>query len=80
MKVWITKHALTQGIFEVEAEISENFKNICSHENGIYHTYYHKPYWYENKEDAIKHAKKLQEKMIKSLQKKIKIISEIEFK
>lgn len=74
-----TKYALTQGIFETEAEPCKE-RHICCHKEGMFHTYYRKLYWHETKEEAIIHAKELQQKMLKSLEKKIKTISKLEFK
>jgi hypothetical protein len=41
--------------------------------------YYHKPYWHETKEEAIKHAEILKERKIKSLEKQIKKLKELKF-
>lgn len=78
MKVWITKYALTQGIFEKEAEscsVDEDGKMISVER----YTYYHKPFWHETKEDALKHAEEMRIKKIQSLTKQIEKLRLIKF-
>lgn len=40
-------------------------------------TDFHKPYWYETKEEAINHCEELRVKKLQSLDKQIKKISKI---
>ncbi len=70
MEVWITKYVLTKGILECNAEIID--RNMIRVSRGLNSfNYYHKPYWYENLDDAVKHAVILIEKNIKVLNKKL---------
>lgn len=79
MKVYITKYCLTQGIFEDEVEIcSDVSTSMCESITNRY-TYFHKPYWQETKEEAIKHAEQMKERKIKALEKQIKKLKELKF-
>lgn len=40
------------------------------------YAYFHKPYWQETKEEAIKHAEQMKERKIKALEKQIKKLKE----
>lgn len=81
MKVWITKYALTQGIYETEGEIAKsNSDMFCTPKiMESYASYYFKPYWHETKEDAIAHAEKLRAAKIKSLEKQLAKIKTMQF-
>lgn len=77
MKVWITKYALTKGIFLVEAERCPDINNdmvsqtvpkpeygaICYHGEGRD--------WHTTFDSAVKRAETMREKKIKSLRKSI---------
>lgn len=79
MKVYITKYCLTQGIFEDEVEIWSDISiSMCK---SIYnkYVYFHKPYWHETKEEAIKYAEQMKNRKIKSLEKQIRKLKELKF-
>jgi hypothetical protein len=78
IKVYITKHALSKGILEAEAEhtygdcisiTEESFEKLGSHYD--LGTSFGKPDWHTNKSDAVKQANYMKEKMILSLKNKI---------
>lgn len=75
MKVWITKHALTCGISEVEAEICENISAgmICVKPIGpsSYSQYFHGDGrdWHRTQEGALKKALEMVRKKRKSIHK-----------
>ena len=72
MKVFITKYALTKGVMEVDnVELSSSSSNMIHYKVSGYSMHFHKPYWYENKEEALKHAEKLKQRKIDSLKKQI---------
>jgi hypothetical protein len=77
MKVYITKYALTKGIFELDAVQTDNPRMIAS--RGQWTNYYHKPDWHSSKSDAINRAEDMREAKIKSLEKQLKKIKDIEF-
>jgi hypothetical protein len=82
VKAWITKHALTQGIFCVDAEIchdiSDKMISVKSKE-GFWDQTIHKPDWHENKDEAIAKAEDMRKKKIVSLKKQIKKLEELKF-
>ena len=79
MKVWITKYALTTGIYEIEAEITENGSAYDMH--ASLPTFYHKEGkdWHRTKESAIKKAEEMRQKKIESLKKQIEKLEEMRF-
>jgi hypothetical protein len=77
MKVYITKYALTKGIFELDAVQTDNPGMISS--LGQWTNYYHKPDWHTSKSSAINRAEDMREAKIKSLEKQLKKIKDIEF-
>ncbi len=54
MVVWISKHALTQGVFEVDAEPLDKSPNIVTCDEP--RTLFYKPEWHLTKEEAIAEA------------------------
>ena len=79
MKVWITKYALTSGIIEINAEITDNGS---AYDMGTsFPTYYHEEgkEWHRTKESAIAKAEEMRKKKISSLQKQIKKLENINF-
>jgi len=82
MQVWIVKYAMTQGIYEAEAEvcseIDENMITVAS-DNGGYVSYFHKGDWFESKALAIVAANAMRDRKIKSLKKKIAKIEQLDF-
>ena len=78
MKVWISKHALTKGIFEMDVRISEDGKsaygqsfNECYHKKGIE--------WHETREDAVRRAEEMRENKIRNLEKQIRKLKDMTF-
>jgi len=69
MKVWITKHTLTQGIFEVEA-IQIDEKMIQTQDLK----YFFGSEWHKTKEDAIHTANLMKQCQIYNLKDKIETI------
>lgn len=80
MKVYITKYALTQGIFEAEAEECPGFKGMIEI-SGEYPEYYHGEGkdWHRTKAGAVKRAEEMREKKILSLQKQIERLKNLKF-
>lgn len=73
MKFYITKYALTKGIFEVDANYFGKRKSIIVNDKFV--SFYHNKDFYEKKEDAIKRANDLRIDKIQSL---IKMINKLE--
>ena len=79
MKVWITKYALTQGIFctEVKPCFDINPKMVSTLDK--YAQCYHGGDWHENKSDAVARAEEMRKKKIFSMEKQIKKIQALKF-
>ena len=79
-KYWVTKYALTKGIFQVEAELvkSSDVTIRANKPSGIT-SYYHKNEWYPTKQEAVSRAKEMQKKMLINLQERIKKIEALKF-
>jgi hypothetical protein len=78
MKVWITRYALTVGILEVDAEISEgmaSFKRTLD----SYTEYAHGKDWHQTKDQALIRAGEMKIAKLQSLEKQIKKVSKITF-
>ena len=79
MKVWISKYALTTGLYEAEVDPS----NTCS--GSVYDkkttAFYHGEgrEWHRTKEDAIKRAEEMRIKKIASLTKQIQKLENMKF-
>ena len=75
MVVYITKYALTRGI--IEKEVTMIRPTMVRADN---YNYYHKPYWHETKEEAIKHAEEMRVKAIASTKKRLEALEKLSFK
>lgn len=70
MKVYITKYALSSGIFDIDAEIGES--GMVS-ENSEYHRCFHGEgkEWHKTLENAKKYAEDMRLKKVASLKKQL---------
>jgi len=68
MKVWVSKFALTKGIFEIEVK---DFKTIGEHNKG--------KEWYLSKDEAILKAEEMRKKKIDSLYQQIQKLESLNF-
>lgn len=79
-KVYITKYALSRGILEKEAKISDfgcgRLRAFC---NGDYSSYGIGSEAFFEKEDAIKNSEERRNKKIESLKKKINKLENLKF-
>jgi hypothetical protein len=69
MPYYITKHALTKGIFEIEGRINDHDKRILMRTvngKGI-NDYYTGRQWHKTKEGAVKEAERVRDEKVKSL-------------
>lgn len=78
MKVYITKYALTKGIYEAEAEESNNFPGMITTKD---YSYFHGEGkdWTRTKETAIVRAEEMRLKRIESLKKQIEKLEKLKF-
>lgn len=79
MKAWITKYALTKGIYEIDAEICTNTSMIQDVNNK--YTYYHGEgrQWHLSKEAAITKATQMRDKKVKSLHTQLNKLNKLTF-
>jgi hypothetical protein len=81
-KVFITKYALTNGIEEVEMDVSlndGNFKKKCYGKyNGFSQGFYNDDF-HLTKEEALKDAEERRKKKIESLKKQITKLERLSF-
>ncbi len=78
VKIWITKYALTSGIFETCAVITGD--NMASYKrDGRYTEFAHGKQFHLSNESAIAEAEEMRIKKLKSLEKQIKKVSAIKF-
>ena len=82
MKVYITKYALTQGIFEVEGEVCGGIfgRMFDAEKNGYFHNH---PYgideWHRTRASAVRTAEQMRQKKIASLEKQIEKLKKMKF-
>ena len=78
MKVWITKYALSKGIFEVEVEEPDpRYPHMvvhCTGTHGAWRNYYHGEGrdWHRSKEAAVQRARKMATAKIKAVETSLK--------
>lgn len=77
MRVWVTKYALTQGIYE--REVRDCGDDMIADDSTHFTTYLHKGDWHTSKKDAILKADEMRKKKIESLKKKIKQLENMKF-
>lgn len=74
MRVWITKYALTQSIFEEEVELCENGTMVMvPGTEHAYTAYYHGEgrQWHRTRESAVKQAIAMRDKKIAALNRQL---------
>ncbi|ELY2536611.1 hypothetical protein [Cronobacter sakazakii] len=79
-KIYITKYALTSGVFTAEADVDTE-KRVASFrgsESGFWQ-FYHGDDFHFNEEAALARAEEMRIKKLKSLDKQMKKISAIKF-
>jgi hypothetical protein len=77
MKVFITKHALTHGIEEVDGDIDGTMITYTS--PAGYSGYYHRNDWHLSREDAVEKANKMRIAKIASHRRSIKKLEGLKF-
>lgn len=78
MQIWITHYALTKGIQQFDGKPTST-EGMVQVKLGDYTSYFHKPHWHINKEDAADQAKKMKDAKLKSLKKQIERIEKLNF-
>lgn len=76
VKVWITKYALTKGLFEMEAEIVDN-KYASGRYDGLQ---LFTRDWAHSRAEAVAVAENMRESRLKSLKKSIAKLEKMPFR
>ena len=81
MKVWITKYALTSGLFEAQAKLRDDISPtmISVEERGVHRQCFHGNDWHRTKEAALARAEEMRIAKLKSLDKQAKRIAAMKF-
>jgi hypothetical protein len=81
MKVWITKYALTTGIFEAEGRVcvGVSLTMIEVAREGSMSQHFHGDDWHDNPESAKRKAEQMRIKRIASLKKQISTLENLKF-
>lgn len=80
MTIYVTKYALTHGIFRQEAEETETDGMACVKGSpGAMRQYFHGKDWHHTLDAAVAHAELMRAKKIASLKKAIKKLEEMTF-
>lgn len=81
MKVWITKYALTQGIFTRDVEKAREYPGLVTVKGSALWDSYHGEgkEWHRTRESAVKRAEQMRDKKIASLEKQLARIKGLSF-
>jgi len=81
MKVWITKYALTAGLFQLEVELCSSDGMVKHRGNGVtsFDQYFHGEGrdWHKTKESALERAVALTNTKLKSMEKSKKKVLDL---
>lgn len=79
MRIWLTKHALTEGIKEAEGEVDSHCRTmVCYGPKSA--LFAHGKDWHINRDAAVKRAEEMRKKRIASLRKQIEKLEAMDFK
>lgn len=78
IKIWVTKYALTDGIFEVMAKVSDGMA-CYKREGSTYSEYVHGKGFHLDLKSAISEAEEMRIRKLKSLEKSMKKMSALKF-
>jgi hypothetical protein len=79
MKVWITKYALSKGVFDTEAEKTHRSETTITVKRGFSSDYYHRLEWHTTEVAAIAKAEQMRVKKIAALKKQIARLEKLTF-
>lgn len=79
MKVYISKYALSVGVFEVDGELTREGGISYALPNRGLRQYHYGSDWHQTKEQAVARAEDMRIRKLKSLDKQIKKLSSIKF-
>ena len=79
MRVWVSKYALSEGLFEVDGEVTREGGISYTPPNGGLRQYYYGSDWHATKESAIARAEEMRIRKLKSLNKQIENVTALKF-
>lgn len=79
MKVYVTRYALTKGIYQVEAKLVREGMVEVKSVSGTMTYYLHGKDWHETKESAIARAEEMRKTKIGSLKKQVARFEKMDF-
>ena len=81
MKVWITKYALSRGVYEAEVEETNQTGMVVHRQEGLYPAYYQGEGtdWHRTEEAAKTRASAMAKAKIASLKKQISKLEKLTF-
>lgn len=81
MKAYVTKYALTKGVFSVEVEDKDMSERMITFKRSHQHCqeHMHGNNWHTSVESAFTHAEAMRVKKIASLRNQIKKLEKLEF-
>lgn len=80
--VWITKWALTKGIYQTTVEdcLESSSMMVREKTGSLGANYFNELEWHRTREDAVKQAEEMRVKKLRSLDKQINRIRELRFR
>lgn len=81
IKVWITKYALTTGVYEVEVDhcVGDNMVRVSGSWNSNEYFHNEGKEWHLTQDDAKKKAEDMRLKKIESLKKQLTKLEKLDF-
>lgn len=79
VKAYITKHALTEGVIEVEATVSPRSAQTISVGEGYNIQHFHTPDWHEDRQMAIMAARAMRMVAVKKLEAEVERLKALVF-
>lgn len=79
MQVWITKYALTKGIFTAEVNEPDEGSTMVVDRSTGWGAYYHGNDWHRTEDAAVVRANQLRDDTIKSREKSIAKLRRLKF-
>lgn len=79
MRVWITKYALTQGVYPAEVDLSTVSDTMVRETKTAYPNLFHKPYWHTTREEAVKQAEDQRVRKIASVRAQLTRLQKMTF-
>jgi hypothetical protein len=76
---WVTKYALTTGIYEADGIYFEDSNTNMVRVHGTFDDYLHGSDWHISKQSAIAQAEKMRQAKIKSVKKQLAKLESMKF-